>query len=202
MLNGFDAWRLITRYIEHGKAIRLETLRREVKMLHPKPIPTLEKVEEGVAEFENTIDEYIKAGGTPFNDTELKSDLLAVLPAEIRDALLWKATDSGPFEGFRNLVMAQTAKILMNRRKMTPSMLLAATSGQRDPQLRQLQLHGGRHRGAEPVERARWATTTGESRCATWTRTCSRTTRSQAPMPQLRRRTRSHTVAQAPRACR
>ncbi len=69
-LNGIDAWRRLVRYVDHGKEIRLETLRREVKMLHMKPISSLDKVEEGVAEWENTMNEYILAGGTPYQDAQ------------------------------------------------------------------------------------------------------------------------------------
>ena len=116
-LNGIDAWRRLVRYIEHGKAIRLETLRREIKMLHLRQISSLEKVEEGVAEFDNTLQEYVLAGGTAPTKAERKSDLLAILPGEMRETLLWKASDDSEYEDFRDHVVAQTAKILLNRRK-------------------------------------------------------------------------------------
>ena len=67
-LNGLDAWRRMTRYIDHGRDIRRETLRREVKMLHTRPIRSFEAVEMGVAEFENTMAEYHRAGGTRATD--------------------------------------------------------------------------------------------------------------------------------------
>ena len=82
-LNGIDAWRRIVRQVDHGRAIRLETLRREVEELHMRPIKSLEAVEEGVNEFENTMAEYVKAGGPESPDSELKSDLLRILPKEI-----------------------------------------------------------------------------------------------------------------------
>ena len=82
-LNGIDAWRRIVRQVDHGRAIRLETLRREVKELHMRPIKSLEAVEEGVNEFENTMAEYVKAGGPESPDSELKSDLVGILPKEI-----------------------------------------------------------------------------------------------------------------------
>ena len=117
-LNGLDAWRRLVRYIDHGRAMRLETLRREVKMIHLKPIASLEKVEEGVAEFENVLNEYVQVGGTPVSNDEKKSDLLAVLPAELRETLLWRATDPGSFEGFRDMVLTQCGKVLMNRKRL------------------------------------------------------------------------------------
>ena len=95
VLNGLDAWRIISRQIDHGRAIRLETLRREMKELHTKPIRSLECVEEGVAEFENVHTEYERAGGLIPNDSELKSDLLRILPREIRELLLWHSSNIG-----------------------------------------------------------------------------------------------------------
>ena len=67
-LNGIDAWRRMTRYIDHCLEIRRETLRRDVKMLHTKPMRNLESVEMGVAASENTMAEYVRAGGTRGTD--------------------------------------------------------------------------------------------------------------------------------------
>ncbi len=118
MLNGLDAWRLVTRHINHGKAIRLETLRREMKTMHLRPIHDLERVEEGIAAFENTINEYILAGGTPQGETEKKSDLKAILPAALRNALLWNSSDKGTFEEFRDMVLVQSAQVLLDQKKL------------------------------------------------------------------------------------
>ncbi len=116
MLNGIDAWRCMVRQVDHGIPIRLETLRREVKEMHNKPIRSLEQVEEGVAEFENTMQEYVRAGGHEQPDHELKSDLLRILPKEIRELLLWHSTNVGvSFQQFRDTIVAQTAQVLMNR---------------------------------------------------------------------------------------
>ena len=117
MLRGFDAWRKIVRFIDHGSEIRLEQLRREVKTMHLKPIKDIDSVEEGVADFENTLDEYVRAGGTPFKDIEKKSDLLAILPATLRENLLWQASDRGDFYQFRDMVLSQTQKVIMNRKR-------------------------------------------------------------------------------------
>ncbi len=116
MLNGIDAWRIMARQVDHGRPIRLETLRREVKELHTKPIKTLDNVEEGVAEFENLMDEYHRAGGPAPVDSELKSDLLRILPREIRELLIWHSTNVGvTFQQFRDTVVAQTAQVLLER---------------------------------------------------------------------------------------
>ena len=77
-----------------------------------RPIKNFEAVEEGVNEFENTMAEYVKAGRPEPPDSEPKSDLLRILPREIRELLLWHSTDVGvSFQRF----VAQTAQVLMNR---------------------------------------------------------------------------------------
>ena len=45
VLNGLDAWRRVIVYISSGKCIRLDNLRREVKVLQFKQIPSLDRVE-------------------------------------------------------------------------------------------------------------------------------------------------------------
>jgi len=115
-LNGIDAWRRVVRQIDHGRAIRLETLRREVKELHTKPIRSLEAVEEGVASFENTMQEFVKAGGPEPPESELKSDLLRILPKELRELLIWHSTDINvSFQRCRDTIVHQTAQVLLNR---------------------------------------------------------------------------------------
>ncbi len=117
ILNGADAWRRIVRFIDHGRSIRLEHLRREVKTMHLKPIKDIEGVEEGIAEFENTLMEYEQAGGTANTDDEKKSDLLAILPSSLRENLLWQASDGGSFQKFRDMVLNQAAKVILNRKR-------------------------------------------------------------------------------------
>ena len=87
-LNGIDAWRRVVRFIDHGRSIRLETLRNEVRMIHTKSIRNLEGVTIGMAEFENKITEYVQAGGNRPSKEDMKSDLLAILPQELRELLI------------------------------------------------------------------------------------------------------------------
>ncbi len=54
-LQGVDAWRVLTRYILQGEDIRIETLRRDMKLAVARPIAGLDKMEEGIAEFEHAI---------------------------------------------------------------------------------------------------------------------------------------------------
>ncbi len=113
-LNGFDAWRRLARSIEKGKSVRLEQLRREVKLLYLKKIPSLDRVEEGIASFENKIREYTSLGGTAQSNDEMKQDLLNILPGDLSSQLLWRASDDGPYSSFRDHILNMTNKILMN----------------------------------------------------------------------------------------
>ena len=116
-LNGLDAWRRLVRHIDHGREINLEMLRREMKHVQNRVIKDIFGIEEGIANFDNAIGRYTKAGGDPIRDSEKKSDLLAILPDAIRKDLLWHAADGGPYETFRNMILAQTQKIILNTRR-------------------------------------------------------------------------------------
>ena len=72
----------------------------------------------GIAEFENKLREYEDAGGPRQNESERKADLLAILPAELRENLLGKAADDGSYDSFRNMAQAQASKILLTRRRL------------------------------------------------------------------------------------
>ena len=117
MLNGLDAWRRVVRHIDHGREIHLETLRREMKSIHNRPIRDIHGVEEGIANFENTMYRYIRAGGSHMRDAEKKSDLLQILPETIRRDLVWHATNGDSFEHFRDHVLAQSQKIILHTRR-------------------------------------------------------------------------------------
>ena len=117
-LNGLDSWRRVTRYVNHGRSIHLERLRQEVKAIHLRPIKDLEHVEEGVAQFENLIKDYTEAGGTPFQDQELKSDLLHILPANLKVHLMWHCTDRNKdFRAFRDMIVTQSAQMMQNQQR-------------------------------------------------------------------------------------
>ena len=91
--NGVEGWRRLVRQIDHGKAIRLETLRRQVQELHTRPIKSLD---------------YVRAGGVQAPDVQLKADLLRILPRELRGLLIWHATDMDvSCARFRDTVVAQ-----------------------------------------------------------------------------------------------
>ena len=94
-LQGVDAWRILTRYISQGKDIRIEQLRRDMKAVVARPITGLDKMEEGIAEFEHAIKQYEDAGGEAYDPAMKKNDLLQVLLGELSELMLWMATDQG-----------------------------------------------------------------------------------------------------------
>ncbi len=63
-INGVDAWRRTSRFIDHGRDIRLEILRNEVRTIRGRfLIKALEEVVVGIVRFENNIEEFVLAGG-------------------------------------------------------------------------------------------------------------------------------------------
>ena len=81
---GVEAWRRTSRFIDHDREIRLETLRNEVRMIRGCfVIKSLEEAVVGTAKFENQIAEFGDAGGKRPDDQEMKSDLNATLPAKL-----------------------------------------------------------------------------------------------------------------------
>ena len=118
-LAGFDGWRRVMRIIDQGRAVHLEECRARVRTVTQRVIKRLEDIPIGVADFDKDFQDYADAGGDRPKDQLLKSDLLAVLPTEIRDDLLWHATrEDNSYEQFRDYVVVQAARVLQNRRKL------------------------------------------------------------------------------------
>ena len=120
-LNGLDAWRRLVRHSDHGRELRLDALRREMKLMQMKPLKSLQEIERGVAYFENTIQEYVLAGGTPPTDKEMKDDMLSVLPEKLQADLLWFSKDKDiPFSAFRDLIVTVVSRLLAMQRPTRP----------------------------------------------------------------------------------
>ena len=90
---GVDAWRLIVRYIDHGRGIKLELMRNKWRTTRSRPIKSLEAVTIGTAELENTILDYVNAGGVQPGQDELKSDLNAILQPNLSEHLAIRISD-------------------------------------------------------------------------------------------------------------
>ena len=113
-MNGIDAWRRIVRHIDHGRDLRLKDLRHEMKLIHLRPIKTLPEVEQGVAAFENSIHEFVQAGGVAPSDKKMKDDLPRTLQGKMQLDLLWNASDRNvSFTDFRDLVVTQSARVMV-----------------------------------------------------------------------------------------
>ena len=112
-LNGLDAWRRLVRHIDHGAELRLDSLKREMKIAQNKPIKTLNDVELGVAEYENAIQAYTEAGGLPPTEKDKKDDLLNLLPEKLQADLMWHAKDkTRQFNEFRDIIVNVSGRLL------------------------------------------------------------------------------------------
>ncbi len=129
MCNGFDAWRRVVQQIHQGANVRLGTLRRLVKS--PPQIAKLEDIDAGIVRFEGIMKDYRAAGGVPPEGAELKNDLLETLPHEIREQLMWRATevDHETFGQFAGHVRNTANSILFHRGKTTSSLNSVAEPG-------------------------------------------------------------------------
>ncbi len=115
-LNGFEGWRLIVALIHRGRENRQAELRKLVR--NPPAINKLEDVESGITAYDNLIREYIACDGTAPTPTEKKTDLLDMLPLEIRENLLWRATDPNKsYEEFRDHIKGKANHVLYHRGK-------------------------------------------------------------------------------------
>ena len=117
-MNGLEAWRRLIRHIDWGASIHLEELRTAVRHITLKPIRKLEEVAVGVLEFERAHKKYKDAGGALPQEQEMKSDLLAILPPEMREHLLLRSTDEQiTFIQFKDFIVTQSARIMVARGK-------------------------------------------------------------------------------------
>ena len=128
-------WRMETNHwlVASGRTIRLEQLRNEMRSTRAYPIRNLEGVTVGVAAFENTIKEYVEAGGRKPPDGEMKSDLDAILPAELGGDLTVRVSDpQKPYAVFRDVVVHTCAQLRLRRKKLPingPEALSRSTIG-------------------------------------------------------------------------
>ena len=122
-LQGIDVWRKIIRFIDHGKDIKLESMRDEMKIFHTKKIKNLEQVPIGIAKYELKIKDWHDIGGTPYTEEEMKSDLVKILPERLQTDLLWRASDPGPYSRFRDMIKTQAARTLLNQQRLPTHLL-------------------------------------------------------------------------------
>jgi hypothetical protein len=88
-LDGSNGWRVATRSIRKSAYIHHATVRRQVK--YTPPIGTLEEVPAAIKRHDSVHEECKSLGGTAPSDSEKKTDLLELLPKDIREQLQWRA---------------------------------------------------------------------------------------------------------------
>ena len=125
-MNGFDAWRRIVRYIEHGRPIRLQNLTNDMKAAHQRPINDMGKVVIGIAEFDLKYHEYLEAGGRTIDDFELKQSLTNILPSDLRRELLFKVNLPESYCLFSKAVRESTLTLLQHESRLPIHMIEAA----------------------------------------------------------------------------
>ena len=110
-LNGMEAWRLLCRHIDHGRPLRLDVLRRQLRA--PSTIKSLADVPTALTRFQNLVREFEDAGGDRPPDSSLKSDLFEMLPGQLRDQLLWHASDpTWSFQKFKDHVSTTAERVM------------------------------------------------------------------------------------------
>ena len=102
---GIDAWRRIVRLIDNSRSIRLQQLRAEMRTITAYPIKFLEGFIVGVAEYQNKVRDFVKAAERQISEA-MKSDLAAILPAELGDYMIVRVTDPHQsYEAFREFAV-------------------------------------------------------------------------------------------------
>ena len=116
VLSGLDAWRQLHNHIQKGSATRRLTLREPA--IHPRAARSEEEISMAITKWETDYKRYLEAGGSELNDEDLRMTLLQLLPQQLREALLWRATESRSYGEFREHVRIKAEQILMLRHKL------------------------------------------------------------------------------------
>jgi len=116
VLNGLDAWRQLHNHIQKGSATRRLTLREPA--IHPRAARNEEEVNMAITKWEIDYKKYLDAGGSELNDEDLRMTLLQLLPQQLREGLIWRATESRCYAEFREHVRIKSEQILMLRSKL------------------------------------------------------------------------------------
>ena len=75
----------------------------------------------GIAKFENTIREFVNAGGSQPGAEEMKSDLNASLPHNLSEQLAVRVSDGNyTYQGFMDFICNQTTMFLIKRNRLLP----------------------------------------------------------------------------------
>ena len=130
-MNGFDAWRRLVRYIEHGRPTRPENISRGMEAAHQKPIRDMTKVVIGIADFEHTYHKYIGAGGKPIDDYDLEQNLTNIISTELQNELVFRVNLLETYSLFSQMVRSTSRSLLQLQHKL-PMHMVNSGEGQEE----------------------------------------------------------------------
>ena len=90
--NGMEAWRTITRPVTAQSASRRLALGNQVR--NPEYMKNMAAVIPGLEKFENSIKEYVMAGGTPPDDEERCGIIMGRLPTSVQEKMMFSDFNS------------------------------------------------------------------------------------------------------------
>ena len=72
-----------------------------------------------MAQYENNVKDFVEAGGRQISEEEMKSDLAAILPAELGDYMTVRVTDARQsYESFRDFAVHTCSQLLLRKRRL------------------------------------------------------------------------------------
>ena len=86
----------------------------------------------GIAEFELQIKKYVECGGTAHKRGEAIQSP-PIIREHLQDNFLWGAADLGPYIQCRDMIKAQAARTLLNRRRLPVHAVSEARPGSTQP---------------------------------------------------------------------
>ena len=80
------------------------------------PIKSSEGVTVRLAQYENEFRDFVEAGGRQISEEEMKSDLAALLPAELGDYMAVRVTDPRQFyKAFRDFAVFTCSQLFYRK---------------------------------------------------------------------------------------
>ena len=87
--NGLEAWRKIYAHIING--VKLHNMGLRDQVFQPKEVRNYHDVNGAISDWESIYRDYLDTDGRPMTPYEEKMTVLKILPAAMRDNMLWRA---------------------------------------------------------------------------------------------------------------
>ncbi len=116
--NGLEAWRALSWRIRQGREFRKNALKEAMDAM--KPVRDYAHISGAIDEYDKKLKEYEAAGGDRPTESDLKRAVLKLMPHELREALIFKASDPGGFMEFKEALRYKVAMV-MSLRGTTPA---------------------------------------------------------------------------------